>query len=196
MIHKKRAVFLPNIYLKKLKDCYHLERNAKSKIRLQCAILRKEGKTLEEISDATKKPKSTIGDILMRFDKRGIVAKDAIKQNGQPKKLSNSQCKKIKKMLEKKPIDNGFPFVVWTTKLVGYVIKKMFRVIYSLRQIRNLLKRLMFSLQKQRPEHIRANKEIQRQFKKKFGEELENLIQIDMRSSFWMKAHSNLSHTS
>ena len=102
----------------------------------------------------------------------------------------------LKKMLEKKPIDNGFPFVVWTTKLVGYVIKKMFRVIYSLRQIRNLLKRLMFSLQKQRPEHIRANKEIQRQFKKKFGEELENLIQMDMRSSFWMKAHSNLSHTS
>jgi len=196
MIHKKRVVFLPNISLKKLGDWYHLERNAKSKIRLQCAILRKEGKTLEEISDATKKPKSTIGDILMRFDKKGIVAKDAIKQNGQPKKLSDLQCKKIKKMLEKKPINNGFPFVVWTTKLVGYVIKKIFRVIYSLRQIRNLLKRLMFSLQKQRPEHIRANKEIQRQFKKKFGEELENLIQMDMRSSFWMKAHSNLSHTS
>ena len=196
MMYKKRVVFLPNISLKKLEDLYHLERNAKSKIRLQCAILRKEGKTLEEISDATKKPKSTIGDILMRFDKKGIVAKDAIKQNGQPKKLSDSQRKKIKKMLEKKPIDNGFPFVVWTTKLVGYVIKKMFRVIYSSRQIRNLLKGLMFSLQKQRPEHIRANKEIQRQFKKKFGEELENLIQMDMRSSFWMKAHSNLSHTS
>src|SRR3989338_7615485 len=169
MIHKKRVVFLPNISLKKLGAWYHLERNAKSKIRLQCAILRKEGKTLEEISDATKKPKSTIGDILMRFDKKGIVAKDAIKQNGQPKKLSDLQCKKI---------------------------KKMFRVIYSLLQIRNLLKRLMFSLQKQRPEPIRANKEIQREFKKEFGEELENLIQMDMRSSFWMKAHSNLSHTS
>jgi len=196
MIHKKRVTFLPNISLKKFENLYHLETNAKSKIRLQCAILRKEGKTLEDISDVTKKPKSTISDILMRFDKKGIVAKDAIKQNGQPKKLSDSQCKKIKKMLEKKPIDNGFPFVVWTTKLVGYVIKKIFGVIYSLRQIRNLLKRLMFSLQKQRPEHIKANKELQRQFKKKFGEELKNLIQMDMRSSFWTKAHSNLSHTS
>jgi len=196
MIHKQRVVFLPNISLKKLNDLYRLERNAKSKLRLQCAILRKEGKILEEISDATKKPKSTIGDILMRFDKKGIVAKDAIKQNGQPKKLSEPQCKKVKKMLEKKPIDSGFPFVVWTTKLVGYVIKKMFRVIYSLRQIRNLLKRLMFSLQKQRPEHLRANKELQRQFKKKFGKELRSSIQMDMRSSFWMKAHSNLSHIS
>jgi len=196
MIHKKRVTFLPNISLKKFENLYHLETNAKSKIRLQCAILRKEGKTLEDISDVTKKPKSTISDILMRFDKKGIVAKDAIKQNGQPKKLSDSQCKKIKKMLEKKPIDNGFPFVVWTTKLVGYVIKKIFGVIYSLRQIRNLLKRLMFSLQKQRPEHIKANKELQRQFKKKFGEELKNLIQMDMRSSFWTKAHSNLSRIS
>lgn len=195
MIHKKRTDFLPNISLKTIEKIYRIETNAKSKIRLQCAILRKEGKTLEEISDVTKKSKSTVGDILMRFDKKGIVAKDAIKQNGQPKKLSDSERKKLKKMLEKKPIDGGFPFVVWTTKLVGYAIKKMFRVVYSLRQIRNLLKKLMFSLQKQRPEHIKANKEIQRQFKKNFDEELENLILTDMRSSFWMKAHSNLSHT-
>jgi len=196
MIHKKRIDFLPNISLKTIENIYRIEKNAKSKIRLQCAILRKEGKTLEEISDVTKKSKSTIGDILMRFNKKGIVAKDAIKQNGQPKKLSDSQRKKVKKMLEKKPVDKGFPFVVWTTKLVGYAIKKMFGVIYSLRQIRNLLKKLMFSLQKQRPEHIRANKEIQRQFKKKFDEELENLILTDMRSSFWMKARLNLNHTS
>jgi transposase len=196
MINKKRVVFLSNISIKKLEDLYHNEKNAKSKIRLQCAILRKEGKTLEEISDVTKKPKSTIGDILMRFDKKGIVAKDAVKQNGQPKKLSDSQFKKIRRVIEKKPIKNGFPFVVWTTKLVAYAIKKMFGVIYSLRQIRNLLKRLMFSLQKQRPEHIKANKELQRQFKKKFEEELENLIRLDMRSSFWTKAHSNLNHTS
>ncbi|MEK6936337.1 MAG: winged helix-turn-helix domain-containing protein, partial [Nanoarchaeota archaeon] len=196
MIHKKRIDFLPNISIKTIENLYRIEVNAKSKIRLQCAILRKEGKTLEEISDVTKKSKSTIGDILMRFDKKGLAAKDAIKQRGQPKKLSDSQSKKVKKMLEKKPVDKGFPFVVWTTKLVGYAIKKMFGVIYSLRQIRNLLKNLMFSLQKQRPEHLRANKEIQRQFKKNFDEELENLILTDMRSSFWMKAHSNLSHTS
>lgn len=196
MIHKKRVNFLPNVPLKTIEDLYHSEKNAKSKIRLQCAILRKEGKTLEEISDVTKKSKSTIGDVLMRFDKKGIAAKDAVKQKGQPKKLSDFQGKKIKKMLEKKPSEQGFPFVVWTTKLVGYVIKKMFGVIYSLRQIRNLLKKLMFSLQKQRPEHIRANKEIQRQFKKKLDEELKNLILTDMRSSFWMKVHSNLSHTS
>jgi len=196
MLNKKRVDFMRNISLKKLENPYHKEKNAKAKIRLQCAILRKEGNTLEEIARVTKKPKSTICDILKRFDEKGLIAKDAIKQKGQPKKLSDSQRKQVEKMLGEKPIKKGFPFVIWTTKLVGYAIKKMFGVIYSLRQIRNLLKKLLFSLQKQRPMHIKANRELQRQFKKNFDEELRNLIQMDMRSSFWMKAHSNLNHTS
>ena len=192
MFVKKGVDFLQKISLNKIEKLYHQESNAKSKIRLQCAILRKEGKTIEEISEVTRKPKTTISDILNRFEKKGIIAKDAIKQKGQPTRLSDSQSKKIKKMIEKKPIEKGFPFVVWTTKLVGYAIKKLFGIIYSLRQVRNLLKKFRFSLQKQRPEHIKANKELQRQFKKKLEEELENLIRLDMRSSFWMKAHSNL----
>ena len=196
MFVKKGVDFLPRISLKEIEKLYHREKNAKSKIRLQCAILRKEGKTIEDISDVTRKPMTTISDILNRFEMKGIMAKDAIKQKGQPKRLSDSQCKKIGKMLEKKPIEKGFPFIVWTTKLVGYAIKKIFGVLYSLRQIRNLLKKLIFSLQKQRPEHIRANKELQRKFKKNFNEELESLIRTDMRSSFWMKAPSNLSHIS
>lgn len=196
MFVKKGADFMQEASLKKIEKLYHQERNAKSKIRLQCAILRKNGKTIEEISDVTRKPKTTISDILNRFEKKGIIAKDAVKQKGQPKRLSDSQSKKLRRMLEKKPIEKGFPFVVWTTKLVRYAIKKIFGVIYSLRQVRNLLKKFMFSLQKQRPEHIKANKKLQRKFKKKFEEELENLIRLDMRSSFWTKAHSNLSHTS
>lgn len=196
MFVKKGVDFLPKISLRKIENLYHQEKNAKAKIRLQCAILRKEGKTIKDISDVTKKPKTTISDILNRFEQKGIIAKDAIKQKGQPKRLSDSQCKKVRKMLEKKPTKNGFPFVVWTTKLVGYAINKFFGVVYSLRQIRNLLKKLMFSLQKQRPEHLRANKALQRRFKKNFDEELSGLIRSDMRSSFWMKAPTNSSHIS
>ena len=193
---KKGLDFLPNFSLKKIEKMYNEEKNAKSKIRLQCAILRKVGETIDFISEVTRKPRATVSDILRRFEERGIYGKDAIKQTGQPKKLSDSQLKKVRRMLEKKPVKKGFPFVVWTTKLVSYAIKKIFRVIYSLRQIRNLLKKMMFSLQKQRPQHIRANKKLQRQFKKNFDEELENLIRMDMKSSFWMKAHSSLSRTS
>src|SRR3989338_7982148 len=100
MFVKKGIDFLSKISLKEIERLYHQERNAKSKIRLQCAILRKEGKTIEEISDVTRKPKTTISDILNRFEKKGITAKDAVKQKGQPKRLSDSQCKKVRRMLE------------------------------------------------------------------------------------------------
>src|SRR3990167_3425021 len=145
MLNKKRVDFMRNISLKKLENPYHKEKNAKAKIRLQCAILRKEGNTLEEIARVTKKPKSTICDILKRFDEKGLIAKDAIKQKGQPKKLSDSQRKQVEKMLGGKPIKKGFPFVIWTTKLVGYAIKKMFGVIYSLRKVTSSIGFLSFS---------------------------------------------------
>jgi len=196
MFVKKGTDFLPRISLKVLEKLYHSENNVKAKLRLQCAILRKEGKTIEDISDVTKKPNTTISDILNRFEQKGIIAKDAVKQKGQPIKLSAKDLRKLNKALSKKPIDSDLPFVVWTTKLVKYFIEKRFGISYVLMQIHRILKKIKFSLQKQRPEHIRANKEIQRQFKKNFDEELENLIRTDMRSSFWMKAHSNLSHTS
>ncbi len=196
MFVKRGNDFLPGISLRNIEKVYNSEINAKSKLRLQCAILRKRGKTIEDISDVTRKPKTTISDILNRFEKKGIVAKDAIKQKGQPRRLSSKDLKKLEKSISKKPIDSGLPFVVWTTKLVKYFIEKKFGISYVLIQIHRILKKINFSIQKQRPEHIRANKEIQRQFKKNFDEELENLIQTDMRSSFWMKAHSNLSHTS
>lgn len=196
MFVKRGVDFLPRVSLKEIEKCYDAEKNAKAKIRLQCAILRKEGKTIEDISDVTRKPKTTISDILNRFEQNGIIAKDAIKQKGQPSKLSAKDIKKLDKILSKKPIDAGLPFVVWTTKLIKYFIKKKFGVSYVIMQIHRILKKIKFSMQKQRPEHIKANKEVQRRFKKKFEEELENLIRLDMRSSFWMKAHSNLSHTS
>src|SRR3989338_4942673 len=120
MFVKKGVDFLPNVSLKSLENLYHIEKNAKSKLRLQCAILRKEGKTIVNISDATRKPNTTISDILNRFEKKGIIAKDAIKQKGKPRKLSAKDLEKLDKSLSKKPIKSGLPFVVWTTKLVKY----------------------------------------------------------------------------
>ena len=195
MFVKKGNDFLPRNSLHELEKLYHSENNTKAKLRLQCAILRKKGETIEDISDVTRKPKTTISDILNRFEQKGIIAKDAIKQKGQPIRLSAKELKKLNNALSKKPLASGLPFVVWTTKLVKYFIEKRFGVSYVLMQIHRILKKISFSLQKQRPEHIKANKALQRRFKKNFDEELEDLIRTDMRSSFWMKAHSNLSHT-
>lgn len=184
MSHK---VFLAGVSLDKLMDLYKNENHPKAKIRLQCAILRKRDKTESEISEVTNMPIQTVSDTLRRFEERGLQGRYSIKQKGQPQKLNLRQRTQLKRIIEKSPTEQGLPFAVWTSKLVQYVIKKKFKVGYVLRQIYNLMQSFGFSIQRPRPEHLKANKELQQKFKKNSDEELENLSRQDMRSSFWMK---------
>lgn len=183
--------FLSDISLKQLEHFYAQEQNAKAKIRLLCAVLRKKGKPQTFIAESTGKSISTVSDILRRFEKKGVKGCYAIKQNGQPRKLSLKQRVKLKKIVSQSPEKIGLPFVLWTTKLVQYAIKKFFSVTYTIRQVSNVLKKFGLTLQKARPEHIKANKKLQAEFKKNFDEELKSLDAMDMRSYFWTKAPSN-----
>ncbi len=183
--------FLPNVFLDVLENKYAQERNAKSKIRLQCAILRKKGKSQPYLSEVTGLPITTISGILRRFEKRGIEGCHAIKQKGQPKKLSLKERVKLKRILGKSPQEQGLPFVVWTIKLVKYFIRHQFKIDYVTMQVHRIIKELDLSLQKPRPEHLKANKKLQAQFKKNFGEELRNLYKQDMRSPILTKASSH-----
>jgi len=183
--------FLPNLSLDVLEKKYIQEKNAKSKIRLQCAILRKKGKSQPYLSEVTGLPITTISGILRRFEKRGIEGCRAIKQKGQPKKLSLKERMKLKKILGKSPQEQGLPFVVWTIKLVKYFIRHKFKIDYVTMQVHRIIKELELSLQKPRPEHLKANKKLQAQFKKNFDEELRSLCRQDMRSPILTKAFSH-----
>lgn len=191
MFAERGTGFLSGISTERLINLYNSEAHPKAKIRLQCAILRKKGKTESEISEATNWPIQTVSDTLKRFDKRGLDGRYAIKQKGRPAKLTANQKKQLERILTKPPIEQKLPYVVWTTKLVQYVIKKKFGVKYVIRQIDNLMRALKFSIQKPRPEHIKANKQLQQQFKKNYDLELRDLPKQDMRSSFWMRASSH-----
>lgn|SRR3989338_2201226 len=191
MFVKKGSVFLVGVSLKVLEYRYDKEAHPKAKIRLQCAVLRKKGKSLPFISEVTSKPVQTVSDILRRFEKRGINGCYAIRQVGQPKKLSISQRTKLKKMVSKSPEKSGLPFKIWTTKLVRYIIHKVFHVDYVVMQVHRLLKSMGLSLQNARPEHLKANKKLQAEFKKNFDDELRSLGNADMRSYFWTKQRSN-----
>ena len=191
MYVKKGSEFLLNFSLEQIEKKYNEEKNAKAKIRLQCALLRKKGKSQPYISEVTSLSITTISDILRRFEKRGIDGCYAIKQKGQPKKLSTIQRTKLKRIVSKSPLKSGLPFVIWTTKLVQYIIQKEFKVDYVAMQVHRLLKSMKITLQKARPEHIKANKKLQAQFKKNFGEESKFLGSLDRRSYFWTRAPSS-----
>lgn len=191
MVIKKGNIFLQKISIEKLEEAYNTENNAKAKLRLQCAILRKKGKNQSFISEVTGKPITTISDILRRFEQRGLDGCHAIKQTGQPSRLKPKQKISLKKALLQSPQKQGLPFTIWTTKLIQYFIEKKFGVVYVIRHIHYFVFSLGLSMQKPRPEHIRANKELQAKAKKKFDERLKNLSKQDMRSSFWMKVSSD-----
>ena len=60
MYVKKGFEFLSDISVRILEDKYNQEANAKAKIRLQCAVLRKKGKSIPFISGVVGKRESTV----------------------------------------------------------------------------------------------------------------------------------------
>jgi transposase len=173
-----------------LTDLYHRERDSKAKIRLLAAIYRKEGKTYDEIGMALKYPLTTISDWLKLIQVEGISRRSDIKQTGKPKKLAEEQIKRLKPILLKSPQEQGFPFIIWTTKLVIQLIQKLYNVSYKPLQVRRILHQLGLSCQKPRPTHKKASEKAQEEFKKTSGKEYNDMQKMDMRSYFWTKASS------
>ena len=194
MFIEKGKYFLPSISSKHLEIAYLGEQHPKAKLRLHCAFLRKQGKSQPDISEITGLPCSTISDILRRIKIRGLDGAYAIKQIGQPQKLKKSHLKKLKQIVSQPPEKHDVPLVAWTTKAVHHIVRQLFGVTYTLRQIINILRGFGFTMQKPRPEHIKANRKIRDEFKKKHPGDLGFFLELDMRSSFWMKQPSVSSH--
>lgn len=182
--------FLPKFSIDELKNLYQKEGDPKAKIRLLAAISRKEGKTLEEISLTIKHPLTTVGDWLRRLHIEGISRKNNKKQSGRPKRLTDKQIENLMPILFKSPQEQGFPFIIWTTKLVIYLIKKLYNISYKPLQVRRILHRLGLSCQKPRPSHRKSNKQLQERFKKISNYKLNHLLKMDTQSYFWTKASS------
>ena len=163
---KKNNAFLPDVSMNELKSLYKHEKKAKAKLWLLTAILRKEGKTLEEICFSLQKAKTTIHDWLKRLEDDGLTKIYDLKKLGKPAKLNIEQKNQLKKILNEKPIKQNIPFTIWTTQLVQYVIHKLFNVSYKIRNIEYLVKKLGFSFQKPRQRHKKASTKLQEKFKK------------------------------
>ena len=117
----KGDAFLPRTNLDTLQKMYSAEQKAKPKLRLLCAIHRKKGESIDEIVEATNLKRTTIHDILHRFENKGITAKDAIKQQGRTPFLTLRQRKSLIKHLEQRG-PSGNRGGLWTTKEVRFSI--------------------------------------------------------------------------
>lgn len=186
----KGEKFLSEYGLKDLEILYKKEKNSKAKIRLQAAILRKKNKTLEEIGSIVGYPFTTVGDWLRRLNKDGIERIYSKRQSGRPTRFTKIQEENIKNILLQSPEKQGLPYSVWTTKILMYFMDKEYDILYKLRNIEKLVKKLNFSIKKARPEHRKANKKLQEDFKKKFKQRFNQEFTMDSRSFVLMKSTS------
>mgnify|MGYP001589561104 CR=1 FL=1 len=164
----KGKEFLPAVSQQRLQRLYDSELNAKPKIRLLSAIHRKKGKSIDEIAYLLSKNRRTVHSWLVRFNKRGIEAKDSIKQPGKTPVLTLKQRQKLVKILEQGPPHN--PLGLWTSKEVRALITKKFKRTYVKQHVWRLLVSLGFSMQRPRKRHYqRPDDEEIAQFKKKLN---------------------------
>lgn len=187
---QKGNSFLHNISMEELKELYKKENNAKAKIRMQACIMRKQGKTLAEISDKVHYPLTTVGDWLRRIHDKGIERRYSIKQSGRPSSLRNNQKEELKSILGESPEKQDLPFKIWTTKLLAYFISEKYQIIYKIRRVEKLVHELGFNFKKPRQQHRQANKKLQEAFKKTSERKLSHILKMDGRSYFLTKAYS------
>jgi transposase len=161
--------FLPDISLSEIKRLYKAEKSAKPKQRLLCAVHRKEGRSMDYIASALHMNRRTVHDILKRFDKRGIEAKDAIKQGGRPALLSHKQMESLLNDLEAGPPYNKNG--LWSTKEVNDLLKRKYGVAFVNQHIWRIIVSLGFSLQRPRKRHHLSATKAEREAFKKTQEE-------------------------
>lgn len=188
---KKGEEFLPHISKTEIRELYKTEKSAKAKLRLLAALKRKNRETLDEIAFSLEKPKTTIHDWLKRFESSGFDQLHDVRQSGKPSRLTKKQLKLLDKILNDSPVKQGFPFVLWTTKLVQYLLLVQFKIEYKLRQIRNIIKEIGFTLQVPRQENRKANKKAQEKFKKNLKQKYNIILNLDSRSSVLTKHTSS-----
>lgn len=149
--------FLPGVDIQELRRLYTAEKKAKPKLRLLCAIHRKEGRSIDDIANYTSMKRRTVHETLRRFMQRRVEAKDNLKQTGRPPKLTEKQRRKLIRKLEQGPLYN--PSGLWTTKDVRELIRKDFGVKYTHAHVWELLISAGFSLQRPRLRHYKAPSE-------------------------------------
>ena len=156
MKKKKRVIngkpFLPNTPKSELQKMHKEETVPKAKLRLKAYILRKENKTLLEISAKLGTPYDTIRGWLLRVsddDLSGIYNKPI---PGAPHKLSKDRYDELKKDLVDPPKKHGYRSKIWTRVLVRRHVKKKYGARYSSRGVYNLLHRLDFTCERRGPD--------------------------------------------
>jgi len=137
--------------LSKLEEMIDAEKDATMRQKLLIVWHKKTGKTEKEIKEILLVPKSTVGYLVRKFRKDGILGfkrKRIPGSGGQNRYLTKDQEKELKDMLALRPMN---------TKEILVHIKENYRKQYHPNSLSRVLKRLDQSLITPRKRHYKAN---------------------------------------
>lgn len=178
--------FMKEVSMYQLKELYRKEKNAKAKLRLLAAMMRKDGKEFPEIAEHMQMAQSTLSDWLKRLHIDGLARLYDKKKPGAKCFLTYEQLKELRSDLISRPEKNGFNQALWTTKMVMEHVRRKFGIEYKARGMRDVLHKLGFSSKKPRPTHYKANRKYWAAFKKMPEVLSGNILQRDTRYSVSM----------
>ena len=178
----RRDNYLSQIKIKNLIDLYKREKDKKACIRLLCAIKKKKGYSLNDISEILEIPISTVSDYLKRFDKNLDSLYDS-KCQSRPTRLNTKQQEILINSLKNSPEKFGYYSKFWTIKVIKHYINKNFKESFSNQGIRKMLKRLGFKHYKIKEIELIINKD--QQIKKSMDPKINEISMIDKRSYYW-----------
>lgn len=129
--------------------------------RLEGGRLLKAGKLSQaEIARQLGVSRATVSDWGKTVEMKGIRGLRKRKAAGSQSKLSGQQKQKLKYMLDRGALANGFPTDRWTLERVRQLIHQKFEISYHPNYLNRLLRMLGFSPQKPFPQAIEQEQEL------------------------------------
>jgi len=139
----------------------YLTREQMEERRLEGGRLLKGGKMSQaEIARQLGVSRTTVSDWAKTIEAKGIRGLRKRKAAGSQSKLNLSQKQKLKYMLDRGALANGFPTDRWTLERVRQLIQQKFEITYHPNYLNRLLRNLGFSPQKPLPQAIEQDKEL------------------------------------
>lgn len=117
-------------------------------IRIQALLSQADGKSVQEIAQTLRVSEESVRNWLKKYMVAGLDSIHSKKKSGRPPKLTKTQRRTLKHMIDGGPQAHGYPGACWCSSMVQDLINREFGVFYNVRYISQLLDALGFSYQK------------------------------------------------
>ncbi len=155
----------PHHTAKELQKLYGTEKNARLARRIHAVYLARKGRPCREIMEITGSGRRTIQQWVQQYNAGGIDALEDSPRPGQPTKLPRERERAFCKRIEAGPTAKD-GVSVFSGAVIARILNKEFGAKYSLWGTYHLLYRLGYSCLCPRPQHEKADPQLQEEFKK------------------------------